>query len=136
LAVSIQESGSIFLYSTVTHTWMTQVVTVHGKHPVTALQYDPLHNCMISGDRAGILEIWDCQGTPQPTRKNNNHERGFWKFGIVTVHRNQHERTTLPTRSTISPPEMATKMTPRRKPAMWRPKSCTWEVPYRPTNTG
>ncbi|KAL7561883.1 hypothetical protein ACA910_014258 [Epithemia clementina (nom. ined.)] len=70
LAVAVQESGAIYLYSTISHAWMQQVVTVHGKNAITAMVYDNVHRCMITGDRAGILELWDCQG--EPLKKTTN----------------------------------------------------------------
>ena len=68
LAVAVQESGAIYLYSTISHSWMKQVITVHGKNPVTAMVYDKVHHCMITADRAGILELWDCEGTATQER--------------------------------------------------------------------
>ena len=65
LAVAVKQSGSIYLYSTLEDAWMKQVVTIHGKNPVTAMVCDTVHNCVISADKAGIIEIWDSQGSAE-----------------------------------------------------------------------
>ena len=80
LAVAVRETGAIYLYSTISHSWMKQVVTVHGKNPVTAMTYDHIHQCMITADRAGILELWDCHGEAikkMPNTKDKTQEEGF-----------------------------------------------------------
>eukprot|EP00536_Pseudo-nitzschia_multiseries_P013618 jgi/Psemu1/245471/estExt_Genewise1.C_5940010 len=57
LAISHASDGNISIYSVAT-LMLVQTLSLHSK-PVKALVYNSEHNCCISGDEMGILEIWD-----------------------------------------------------------------------------
>ena len=64
LAIGHASDGDISIYS-VASLNLVQTLSLHSK-PVTALAYNRQHNCCISGDEMGILEIWDTtQGTSE-----------------------------------------------------------------------
>lgn len=61
LAVSSAESGDIYIYSPYSFE-LLQTVTIHGKSQVTCLAYNHIHDCVVSTDCRGTIELWDCRG--------------------------------------------------------------------------
>lgn len=57
LAVAHASDGNISIYSA-EKLELVQTLSLHSKR-VTALAYNSQHNCCVSGDEMGILEIWD-----------------------------------------------------------------------------
>jgi peptidylprolyl isomerase domain and WD repeat-containing protein 1 len=57
LAIGHASDGDISIFSVETLN-LVQTLSLHSK-PVTALAYNSKHQCCISGDKMGVLEIWD-----------------------------------------------------------------------------
>jgi peptidylprolyl isomerase domain and WD repeat-containing protein 1 len=58
LGLSDSSNGKIYIYSIATLS-LIQTLTLHSK-PVTAMAYNSKHNCCVSADEQGVLEVWDC----------------------------------------------------------------------------
>jgi peptidylprolyl isomerase domain and WD repeat-containing protein 1 len=58
LAISNASNGNIYIYSIGT-LQLVQTLAFHSK-PVTALAYNIKHECCVSCDEQGIIEVWDC----------------------------------------------------------------------------
>ena len=59
-AVASAINGNIFIYSP-DQTNMVQTISLHGS-PVTSMAFNETHSCMVSCDRRGGIELWDCSG--------------------------------------------------------------------------
>ena len=59
VAVSLANSGEIYAYSTITlSNEPVKIVKLHAA-PVTSMTYNTVHDCVVSADHRGILEVWD-----------------------------------------------------------------------------
>ena len=59
LAVALANSGTVNLYSTVTLAREPEsIITLHAA-PITSMIYNPVHDCIVSADVKGTIEVWD-----------------------------------------------------------------------------
>ena len=59
LAVAGGSSGRIHIYSSTSLSLVKVISNIHAA-PVTGMVYNNTHTCMISMDKQGVLEYWDC----------------------------------------------------------------------------
>lgn len=56
-AASSYVNGDVYILSPIQG--LVQTIQLHATNIVTALQYNPIHRCVLSADQKGILELWD-----------------------------------------------------------------------------